>query len=53
MFKKIEASQNKVSIVKFVVNCTLNIQTQYKFKYAHQRMLYLSSIILITKIYCL
>jgi hypothetical protein len=30
--------QNKVLMVKFVINCTLNIQTQ--FKYAHQQILF-------------
>jgi hypothetical protein len=29
-FKKISASQNKVLMVKFVINCMLNIQTQHK-----------------------
>ena len=30
-FKKISASQNKVLMVKFVINCMLNIQTQHRF----------------------
>jgi hypothetical protein len=38
---KISASQNKVLMVKFVINCMLNIQTQRKFKYAHQQILFL------------
>ena len=31
----------------------LNIQAQYKLKCAHQQILYLSSIIIITKIFCM
>jgi hypothetical protein len=27
--------------MKFVISCTLNIQTQHKFKYAHQQILFL------------
>ena len=51
-FKNISAFQDKVLIVKFVINWTPNIQTQHKFKYAHQQILNISSIIFITKIYC-
>jgi hypothetical protein len=27
-------------MVKFVINCMVNIQTQHKFKYAHQQILF-------------
>jgi hypothetical protein len=30
ILKTISASQNKVSMVKFVINCMLNIQTKHK-----------------------
>jgi hypothetical protein len=40
ILKKIPASQNKALMVKFVINCMLNIQTQHKFKYAHQQILF-------------
>jgi hypothetical protein len=31
-------------MVKFVINCMLNIHTQHKFKYAHQQILFVKLI---------
>jgi hypothetical protein len=36
---KISSSQNKALMVKFVTNSMLNIQTQHKFKYAHDQQI--------------
>jgi hypothetical protein len=36
---------------KFVINCMLNIQTQHKFKYAHQQILFFKLIYNVKLIY--
>jgi hypothetical protein len=51
IFKKISASQNKVLMVKFVINCMLNIHTQHKFKYAHQQILFFKRLFNVKLIY--
>ena len=47
-FKKISASQNKVLMVKFVINC---IQTQNKFNYADQQILFFKRLFNVKLIY--
>jgi hypothetical protein len=51
IFLKISASQNKVLMVKFVINCMLNIHTQHKFKYAHQQILFFKRLFNVKLIY--
>jgi hypothetical protein len=38
-------------MVKFVINCMLNIQTQHKFKYAHQKILFFKFLFNVKLIY--
>jgi hypothetical protein len=38
-------------MVKFEINCTLNIQTQHKFKYAHQQILFVKLLFNVKLIY--
>ena len=45
------ASQNTVLMMKFVINCMLNIQTQHKFKYAHQQILFFKLLFNVKLIY--
>ena len=51
ILKKSRASQNKVLMLKFVKNCMLNIQTQHKFKYSHQQILFFKLIFNVKLIY--
>jgi hypothetical protein len=38
-------------MVKFVINCMLNIHTQHKFKYAHQQILFFKRLFNVKLIY--
>jgi hypothetical protein len=38
-------------MVKFVINCTLNIQAQHKFKYARQQILFFKLLFNVKLIY--
>jgi hypothetical protein len=38
-------------MMKFVINCMLNIQTQHKFKYAHQQILFFKLLFNVKLIY--
>jgi hypothetical protein len=51
LFLKISAFQNKVLMVKFVIDCMLNIQTQHKFKYAHQQILFFKRLFNVKLVY--